>query len=199
MSTDDLEELLARMPEIAKAVNEFTSEAVQLAAFEALVGSHDGPARKSRSTSNEPDTPPGGKPTAKRPRKRTPAKPSNGKPVKRKAAGSPTLDKNLNLRPGGKVSLKDFVVEKAPTDNMQRSIVAVYYLSHVLQLDAVTADAVFTCYREMSWKLPGDFRNHLQTIASRKGWLDTSDTDAITMTASGINFVEHDLPKSAKT
>lgn len=94
--------------------------------------------------------------------------------------------------------MKDFATEKAPGDNTDRSVVAVHYLTHTLGSSTVSSDDIFTCYREMGWKLPADFRNHLQVIASRKGWLDTSDMDAISLTPSGINRVEQDLPKPTK-
>lgn len=198
MSADHLDDLLERMPAIAKAVNAFSSEAVQLAAFQALVGAHGapnviGPPGGRATDAGAPSTSP-----PRQPRKKSADSSSPARPAKRKSTASPTLVKDLNLRPVGKVSLRDFVAEKQPTDNMGRTVVAIYYLSHTLNLDEIQADHVFTCYREMGWKLPsGNFRNHLYVTASRKGWIDTSNMDRISLTAGGINHVEHDLPKAA--
>jgi hypothetical protein len=200
VSTTELDELLARMPSIAKAVNAFSSEAVQLAAFRALVGVHDGGGDSQEDHGEANEDLHGEEAIRKRRRPRRTAAPkaaTGGKPAQRKPAGNPSIDKNLNLRPGGKQSLKDFLADKSPKTNNERSTVAVYYLSHVLQLDAVTTDQVFTCYRDVGWKLPGDFRNHLQVVASRNGWLDTRNMEDIKILASGINLVEHDLLRRA--
>ncbi len=46
----------------------------------------------------------------------------------------------------------------------------------------------------MPWRLPSNLRNNLQKTAFTKGWLDTTDTDKITITPQGLNFVERELP-----
>lgn len=204
MGVEKLDELLKRMPDIAKAVNAFASETVQqqayrslLAAFGESVRAEDDPEREGEETDDQSlATPPR---RAQRVAKNKAAPLDNdNKPAKRRPVSAPSINKALNLRPSGEASLKDFATEKAPGDNTDRSMVAVHYLTHTLGSSTVSSDDIFTCYREMGWKLPADFRNHLQVIASRKGWLDTSDMDAISLTPSGINRVEQDLPKPTK-
>jgi hypothetical protein len=102
----------------------------------------------------------------------------------------------LNLRPSGKTSFKDFADEKKPTTSNERNVVAVYYMKHLVAIEKVTTDHVFTAYRELRWKLPTDFRNSLQVTASAKGWIDTSDMNDITLTTRGTNAVEQDLPST---
>ena len=76
---------------------------------------------------------------------------------------------------------------------------SVYYCDRILEVGAVTVDHVFTCYRDMNWRLPsGNFSNTLALTANRKRFLDTSDGDNITLTSKGTNYVEHDLPPKTK-
>ncbi len=119
--------------------------------------------------------------------------------VGNKPKGAPGHDKTLNLHPADRQSFKDFVGEKKPRDNfVEHNVVAVYWLGQTAEITDVTTDMVFTCYRGVSWKLPGDLRNSLAKTAHDKGWLDTKDSDDIKITPSGLNFVERDLPPKTK-
>jgi hypothetical protein len=204
MGAEQLDELLQRMPAIAKAVNSFASEAVQQQAFDALVES------LRTAASSQPSAKPHGAQTAatgtpRSPRKRTDARSSKSDGAasagrKRAATKAPAMVIDLNLRPQGKKSFQEFVAEKAPSSQSEKNTVAVYYLKHELGVGKVSADHVFTAYREMKaeWKLPGDLRNSLQVTKSATGWLETSDMDDIKLTAAGTNTVEHDLPRKKK-
>ena len=57
---------------------------------------------------------------------------------------------------------------------------------------------VYTCYRDMNWRLPGDMANSLQLTTNRKRYLDTADMNNIGLTSKGINHVEQDLPPKKK-
>jgi hypothetical protein len=116
-----------------------------------------------------------------------------------KPKAAPGFDKTLNLHPSGKTSFKDFVAEKKPADNgYEHNVVAAYWLANVAEVDNVTADQIFTCYRGVGWKLPGDLRNNLAKTAHEKGWLDTKDSDNITVAPQGLNFVDLELPRPEK-
>lgn len=204
MGVEKLDELLKRMPEIAKAVNAFSSEVVQQRAFSVLVTSFGG-VDDTVDDGDEDEVPDGDgtppKPLRKKAAKKAGVKKAAGPAKKKVAVGSPKMVGNLNLRPSGKKSLKDFVAAKAPANQDERNAVAVYYLKHELKVDKVSGDHVFTCYREMKddgWRLPNDLRNSLQQTKSRSGWIDTGDMDDIKISASGINTVEQDLPKKSK-
>jgi hypothetical protein len=208
MATDELDNLLARMPEIAKAVNAFTSDAVQQVAFNALVGAFGG-TQPPETQHNEVD-PSTGKVGGSAPRGRSKrglaggtgaAEDSSGKPPRKRASAKPpAMVGDLNLRPPDKQAFRDFVTEKAPTTSNDRNVVTVYYLKEVLGLSKVSADHIFTAFREMStkWKLPNNLRNSLQVTKSQVGWIDTRDMDDITLAAAGTNVVEHDLPRATK-
>jgi hypothetical protein len=67
----------------------------------------------------------------------------------------PQLIKNLDLS-GGSInkSLRDFVAEKKPTTNIERTTVFVYYLQNTLQLTEITIDHIFSCYKDIGVRLP---------------------------------------------
>lgn len=107
------------------------------------------------------------------------------------------MDKSLNLIPSGKQSAVQFGGDKAPTNVIQKCVVAVYYLRDILEMDKVTVEAVFTFFKTLSWPVPADLKNTLQQ-AGTHGFLDTSDSQHIKMTSLGENLVEHDLPAKSK-
>ena len=118
-------------------------------------------------------------------------------PAKRKA-GPLSLDKSLHLRPNGAESFADFAAAKAPKSINERNVVSVYWLTRIAGHNGATVEQVYTCYKHRAWRLPADLRNKLAVTASTKAWIDTSSMESITVTVGGENFVEHDLPSSAK-
>ena len=129
---------------------------------------------------------------------RSPAK-KKIKTAKSPSKSRPKLSivKDLNLSPKGKKAFKDFVLEKQPKDNQEKCVVAVCYFRQELGFDAVSINHIFTCYKDCSWRVP-DLYNVLAITASKKGWLDTSNMESITITTRGENLVEHDLPRQGK-
>lgn len=105
------------------------------------------------------------------------------------------MDKSLNLSPAGKMSAIDFAANKSPTNAMQKSVVACYYLREVISVEAITVSGVYTFFKTAGWKVPSDLRNALQKAGSA-GWLDTADGENIKITSMGENLIEHDLPAS---
>ena len=198
MSTEQngtsLEALLAKMPQIAEAVAKFP-EAVQQQAFDALMAEATGGTTTTKQTTG------GSGETATSTRKRTSTrKKANGEgaAVPRRAGGPKQL-RDLDLTPPGKVSFVDFVNEKQPKTNHDRNVVSVYYCDRILEVGAVTDDHVYTCYRDMGWRLPSpNLNNGLSLTSSRKRFIDTSDNKNITLTSKGLNYIEHDLPAKPK-
>ena len=124
------------------------------------------------------------------------AAPSKTKTTK-KAKTFISMDKTLNLSPSGKKSAALFAGEKAPANVKQKSVVAVYYLRDILEVEAVSTSGVYTFFKTLSWPVPADLKNTLQQ-AGTEGWLDTADSDNIKLTSMGENLVEHQLPPKAK-
>lgn len=108
----------------------------------------------------------------------------------------PQLIKNLDLSGGGiNKSLRDFVAEKKPTTNIERTPVFVYYLQNTLQLTEITIDHIFSCYKDIGVRLPQNMQQNLfDTASSKYGYIEVNNGN-YTMSILGTNFVEHDLPK----
>ena len=119
---------------------------------------------------------------------------SNGKATA-KSKESVSLIKDLDLRPKGETSFKDFYAEKQPSSAMDFNTVAIYYLKEVCQIDSVTPSHIYTCYKEVGKRPPEAFSQSLRDTASKNGHIDTSKINDIKIALRGKTFVEHDLPK----
>lgn len=115
------------------------------------------------------------------------------KPTVRKAPKRAPLKVDVNFRPEGKTSLRDFVATKAPSTFYEKNAVIVFYFEDVLNFHEVTPDHVVTGYDECGWKAPADPSNSLVKTASDKRWIDTSDFNAISTTHLGRNMVKYDM------
>lgn len=191
MAKADFDELLAAMPQIAKAVNTFTSETVQADAFSALVavltgGSLPDGGQSSKRMPKEGNSAPDG--SAKTKSQKQTAKRS----AKKSTGKTPALavDSSLDIAPKGIQSLQAFAEEKGAKSQQERSMVSIYWLGRVAKTEKVSIIAVYSCYKKMGWAAPANPRNQLQVLASRKHLLDTSDMDAIALTQAGVNFVD---------
>ncbi len=116
---------------------------------------------------------------------------------KKKAQRTPKLLTDLNLRPKGKTSLKDFYAKYEIKTNFERVVTFVYYLKSELQIENIGIDHIYTCYKEVGVKIPNIYQNLIDT-KNRKGWIDTSNTDSIKLTIQGENYIVHEAPKSQK-
>lgn len=96
-----------------------------------------------------------------------------------------------------KPALQAFYESKAPSSNLERNAVFVYYLKKALEKPGVTIGDIYTCYKAMNVPVPGALRQSvLDTSSSRYGWIDASDLDNIKIPIRGETFVEHALPKN---
>ncbi|WGV23809.1 hypothetical protein [Halotia branconii] len=105
-----------------------------------------------------------------------------------------TIVKDLNLRPEGEPSFRDFHSQKNPKTQEEAITVAVYYLKRVLELDKITPNHVFTCFKDVGLRTPKNMPQRIRETATRKGWVDTSERSNIKITNHGENLVDHDLP-----
>jgi hypothetical protein len=189
-------DLLDAMPRISEAVNSFSSEEVQRRAFDTLVGAFGLPAaptpapiRLLASPASEAEQADGESTEVDAKQARSVARRSRRTVAKKVPAG-----RDLNFRPEGKESLRDFVDRTQPATIHERNLAAVYYLERVLEISDINAADVQLAYRSCSWREPSDPVAALRTTASRRKWLNTSNSRAITTTAHGRNTVEHDMP-----
>lgn len=193
MPKTNIDELLKRIVEVAEAVNLFKSEAIQQKVFDLLMRAsnveadfNSNPQAEQNKQSNSEQTIDTSSP--KSPGRKSGAKPSRGS--NRKLG----LVTELNLRPSGKKSLKNFVEEKGPNTNEERFAVIVHYLQHELSEKNINQNHIYTAFKELNVKVPIDIYDALTKSAQRKGWIETKDMANIMVTTRGENFVEHDLP-----
>lgn len=196
--------LLGVMPKIADAVTQFDDAEIKRAAFEVLMTEY-GVGRRPRPTAPadlrvvEPPADDGGQEAngSVGPESGDKTQATTARQQRPRKAGSKKswpLDKQVNFRPTGKPSLREFADEKKPSTNDQKNAVVVYYMTEVLGMSGVSIGQVLTGYNECQWKPSSSPDATLRTTASKYRWIDTKDTKAITTTHAGRAFVEYDLP-----
>ena len=191
MANDDYKSLLQELPTIAKVVNAFSSNEVQKMAYDLLLQSLIGQVPDQVP----PDT---GRGKRSRSRKSKSGHKVGAKPRQQTRRAQPSIVQDLNLRPKNGKSLRDFMAEKAPKKQPEQLAVMVYYLKKRAKVDKVTVDHVYTCFKEVNVRVPGRIEQSLRNTSHRKGWISTEDLGDVTLTVTGENFVEHDLPHKGK-
>ena len=107
--------------------------------------------------------------------------------------------KDINFWPTDKQSLPDFAAEKQTTIIHEKNLVVVYYLEEVLGISPIDVSQVLAGYQACGWKAPADPDNSLSVTASKKGWLNTSDRKALSVTHKGRQAVLFDMPSKKAT
>ena len=102
---------------------------------------------------------------------------------------------SLNLYPLDKESLKSFIGQFNVSNGFQYNLLFVYYLQKVIDVTNINANFIYTCYKDIGAKIPNNLYQNLVDTKNKKGWIDTSDMNNITVTISGENCVEQDLKK----
>jgi hypothetical protein len=67
----------------------------------------------------------------------------------------------------GHPSLGEFMDSKLPITNEERNLVFMYYLQYLLNVDPITMDHVYTCYREVRIRAPLNLEHSLRTTAGQ--------------------------------
>lgn len=102
---------------------------------------------------------------------------------------------DLNFWPPEKQSLKQFVDEKAPKNDLECVLATVYYMQHSMTLDKIGPGHVMTAFKEAGKAIPVDLRQTIRNAKSSKIWINFTDLDSIRTTTQGENFVEHEMGK----
>ena len=111
--------------------------------------------------------------------KRTPATPVTPKVLS---------DIDFNI---GKVSLKDFVAQKSPSDDAYErfATIAVWYKENH-NLEEVDDDRIYTAYRFLDWIPPNDVGQTLRNLKAGKKWFDKGQAKgAYRVNILGLNKV----------
>jgi hypothetical protein len=96
---------------------------------------------------------------------------------KRPAGPPPTPDvlSDIDLN-SGKVSLKDYMAQKNPSDTFERyATIAVWYKEN-FNLDEVNDDRIYTAYRFIDLVPPNDVGQVLRNLKANKKWFDKGTT-----------------------
>ena len=145
-----------------------------------------------------------GKSTSKSPstRKAAPTAKSDSSESKKKSKSSSSqkfgfnLDKQLNLRPNGKESLRDFSAKYEMDSTPKQITVIVYYLKNILEINAVNGDHIYTGLDELGVRVPNSLKQIIINTKGRQyGWLDYESMNDISLSMQGRNAIKHDLRK----
>ncbi|MCB0195082.1 MAG: hypothetical protein KDJ65_24255 [Anaerolineae bacterium] len=98
----------------------------------------------------------------------------------------------------GRPSLVEFMDTKVPITNEERNLVFVHYLQHLLKVDSITIDHLYTCYKAAKIRAPLNIENSLQVTANQRHWIKMTKAGTLTVTPAGKLYVEKQLPKKIK-
>lgn len=117
-----------------------------------------------------------------------------GKKVDRNAGLN--LVPNLNFRPNGGRTLKEFVEEKGPKNDLETVLATIYYMQHDMALAKIGPPHVMTAFKEVGKAIPVDLKQTIRNVKKSRMWLNFTDIEDVRTTTQGDNFVEHEMGKS---
>jgi ribosomal protein L1 len=117
----------------------------------------------------------------------------SGKKVDRNAGLAWVPD--LNFRPVGEVSLKEFAKGKNPTNDQEYVLVTLHYMQNVMKLSKIGPSHVMTAFKEVSRKIPADIRQAIRNTKNSQIWLDFTEIEELRTTTQGDNQIEHEMGK----
>lgn len=117
---------------------------------------------------------------------------------RKKKRPSPSLVKDLDLRPNGKEALGDFFSRYEPKSNFEKNLIFIYWLREIADVPVINVNHVYTCYREIPVSAPKAFYQSLIDTSNKKGWIDTADIADIKVTVGGVNYFNHNLSEAAE-
>jgi hypothetical protein len=96
-----------------------------------------------------------------------------------------------------KVALREFYIQKKPSNHYEKVAVFVYYLMKINQQKIVKFGEILTSYEEVNEKKPSVV-DIVKNSIRYKGWLEPGPEKFSTrLTISGENFVKFDLPNAS--
>ncbi len=128
-----------------------------------------------------------------KPNKTTTKKSSSSKNLQ--GGKSFSLDRDLNLRPKGKESLKEFANKYDISSAQKQIVVIVYYFSEVLDMSDINGNHVYTGLDALDIPIPSRLDNMISQTKSTNGFLNYKSYDDISLSTKGRNAVKYDLIK----
>lgn len=122
---------------------------------------------------------------------------------RRPRGSGPKTDRNagialvhdLNFRPDGHLTLREFFAEKASGNDMEDILVVVYYMQHIMGVSKIGLGHIRTALVDVSRSIPLDLRQTIRNMRGKKAWVKYTDLDDITTATAGDNRVLHDMGK----
>lgn len=96
---------------------------------------------------------------------------------------------DIDFYPSGKKSLIDFIKDYTIKNDNERNLIFTHYLSEILEIKPVTLNHLYTCYDEVSHKIPENMTQSLKNTKTRTGWLATNNSN-VEITTRGINKIK---------
>jgi hypothetical protein len=103
---------------------------------------------------------------------------------------------DLNFRANGQQTLKEFVDQKSPKNDLETTLTVVYYMQHSMKLPKIGPAHVMTAFKETGKAVPIDLRQTVRNVKNNRMWLNFADIEDVRTTTQGDNYVEHDMGKS---
>ena len=69
---------------------------------------------------------------------------------------------DLNFRPNSKQSLKEFLEQKSPSDDIESVLMFVYYMQNVMELSKIGPSHVMTAFKEAGQSIPIDLKQSIR-------------------------------------
>lgn len=104
-----------------------------------------------------------------------------------------SLLNDLNFKPKGKKSFKDFWAEHVSNSSLESNLLFVYYFEKILKIESISINHVYTAYKEAGEKLPGNLYRSLRNTENKKGWIKSNGINDISVTTRGENAAEFEL------
>ncbi len=114
------------------------------------------------------------------------------KKVKPTSNQSYSLVTSLNLVSKAKMPLKEYFSQFETKSNFDNNIVILTYLKNELKEENVSVNHIYTCYKHLNIKIPS-IKQSLFDTKNRKGWIETSNIDDLSITVSGENYIDHEI------
>jgi hypothetical protein len=112
------------------------------------------------------------------------------------AKSSHSLVTTLNLNPPTGKSLKEFFAEFVSKSFFEKNLLFIYYVERVLHVEAIGINHIYTCYKHVGEKVPGNLYQSIVDTKNQKGWIESKEINNLRITIAGENYVEHDFKKT---
>ena len=102
----------------------------------------------------------------------------------------PKRDKDLNT-----AKLMEFYQQFSPSNAPEKILIFLKFMNENLNIEHPNTDQFYTCLLEVKEKPPAAFAQAFRDTAAKKGYINFTSAEDITITTKGNNHFEFDLKK----